>query len=291
KKIKKSTADVVFLHSSAYVLPAWIGNLISKKRKKIIVRETQANHLKSKMEWIWLAVALVIADKVVFLSMEYRDEIKKILSFFYRQKRVCVIPNGIHLDQYRGTNNGKAGTIIFGMQSRIVHLKDHQTLLHAFSLLLADNELQGEKILLKIAGEGEYKNELIKITADLQMEHSVEFTGMLAEPELIAFLHSLDIYIHASLGETMSTAIMQAMACSLPVIASDVRGINNMIQDGSNGMLVPVRNPAAMYRAMKTLINDPGTRISIAEQARFSAEKNFSYSRMMESYKNLFLEQ
>ncbi|MBK8495622.1 MAG: glycosyltransferase family 4 protein [Chitinophagaceae bacterium] len=58
----------------------------------------------------------------------------------------------------------------------------------------------------------------------------------------MAFLQSLDIYVHASLGETMSTAIMQAMACKLPIVASDVNGINNMIIHGKTGILVPTHN-------------------------------------------------
>ena len=50
KKIMDSDADIIFLHSSAYIMPAKLGNLFSRKKKKIIVRETQANHLKVKME-------------------------------------------------------------------------------------------------------------------------------------------------------------------------------------------------------------------------------------------------
>ena len=75
KWVRKSDADIIFLHSSAYILPAKLGGLFSKKRKRVVVRETQANHLKSKMEWFWLAVAMLTASSIVFLSEAYRIEI------------------------------------------------------------------------------------------------------------------------------------------------------------------------------------------------------------------------
>ena len=77
-------------------------------------------------------------------------------------------------------------------------------------------------------GDGDQKNELLKESAALQLTDRVEFTGMLAENELIDLMRSLDIYVHASMGETMSTAIMQAMASGKPIVASDVPGIKNM---------------------------------------------------------------
>lgn len=60
----------------------------------------------------------------------------------------------------------------------------------------------------------------------------------LMKENLVQFLQSLHLYVHASLGETMSTAVMQAMGCGLPIIASDVNGINNMIDNGRTGILV-----------------------------------------------------
>ena len=164
--------------------------------------------------------------------------------------------------------------------------KDHKTLLKAFALLL--QEEHEKKLILKIAGDGESKNELIQLSRSLGIEESVEFTGMLAEPQLIEFLHSLDIYVHASFGETMSTAIMQAMACSLPIIASDVKGISNMIQHKNTGFLVPARDVQAMYSAIKRLIHDPEGGAVMGQQAYLYAENNFSYLKMLSSYKKIF---
>jgi len=109
------------------------------------------------------------------------------------------------------------------MQSRLSETKDHTTLLDAFALVL--KSMNAAVVKLYIAGDGVCRSSLEKQTQNLNISHAVEFTGMLEETDLPQFINSLNIYVHATLGETMSTAIMQVMACRLPIIASDVLGV------------------------------------------------------------------
>ena len=284
--IGKSDADVVFLHSAAYILPAKLANIFGKRKKRIIVRETQANQLKSKMEWFWLAFAMLAATNIVFLSEEYRTEIAKKLSWCYRSGKIKVIPNGIDLDLFSPRKKPWAGKQVIGMQSRLVPIKDHLTLLEAFSLVHKTDA--GKNVLLKIAGDGEFRQVLVNKAAALGLGNAVEFTGIISENELPYFLGSLDIYVHASLGETMSTAIMQAMASGLPVIASNVMGISNMIEDGRNGILVPVKDAAALATAMESLMADEARRAVLSSAARQYAENKFFNKKMLDAYRQLF---
>jgi len=287
RQIKQSDADIVFLHSSAYIMPAKLANLFSKKKKLIVVRETQANHLKVKMEWVWLFVAMILAHRIVFLSEEYRQEIAKKLSLVYRAKKVAVIPNGLDLELYKPATHTADGPLLIGMVSRLVRIKDHLSLLEAFAQLLTSRT--NPEILLKIAGDGDYRQVLEEKAALLQLGDKVEFTGMLNETELLGFLQQLDIYVHASLGETMSTAIMQAMSCGLPLIASDVKGIHNMVQHEVTGILVPVQNPAALAAAIQVYLDDAGKRQAMAAAAREYAERRFSNESMINAYRELFM--
>ena len=289
KWIRKSDADIVFLHSSAYILPAKLGSLLGKNRKLVLVRETQANHLKSKMEWFWLAIAMLTAKRTIFLSEAYRCEIKRKLRWFYRTKKIAVIPNGIDLELYKPQKKMVLEKFVFGMQSRLVPIKDHVTLLEAFSLLVNADAGTNRNFLLKIAGRGECMQILSGKAAKLGLDKFVEFTGMIEESELPGFLCSLDVYVHASLGETMSTAIMQAMACGLPVIASDVSGINNMIEDGNTGILVPAKMATALADSMKLMVADAEKRIVLSSSARKYAETYFSNKRMLDAYQYLFI--
>lgn len=285
--IKKSEPDIVFLHGSAYILPAKIACLFSKKKYKIIIRETQANHLKTKLQWITLSISMLLADKIVCLTDEFNEQISKKIKLIYKKKKVIVISNGIDLELYKPKEKNADGVEFYiGMQSRIVNIKDHITLLKAFAIVKKSSTFSGKIIKLKIAGEGELKNQLVKLSNELAINNDVIFTGMLNEQELIDFLHSLDLYIHASLGETMSTAIMQAMACGLPIIASDVNGINNMLTTTVTGILVPPKNELLLADSIINCINNPAQRQFLSQNAYEFAVNNFSNQTMFKKYYN-----
>jgi len=287
RQIKKTRPQVIFLHGGAAAFPAKLAKITGTGIQKIIVRETQANHLKTGIDWVYLATAMLVADKMVYLSEAYRQQVKTKLTWLFREKRSVVIPNGINLLTYgKATKPHDATRIVLGMQSRLIAIKDHLTLLEAFALLLKKE--RPVTLQLLIAGDGAYKETLQAHAAALQITQHVIFTGMLEEKELVSFLQQLDIYIHASLGETMSTAIMQAMACGLPIIASDVPGINNMITHQENGLLVPAKNAPLLCEAMMHLIDNPGNAAVLAKNAVTFAKKNYSNTTMLERYTLIF---
>ena len=286
KIIKDRQPDVIFLHSSSYIFPVKKTTLLNKKKIKIIVRETQANHLKTKLNWLGLCVSLITANNVVFLSTEYRDVIKKRLALFFSDKRTAVIPNGVDLDVYKPAIAMQHNTINIGMQSRLSETKDHKTLIDAFAQLL---KIYAEKPLkLFIAGDGVCRPQLQKQAQDLNIGHAVEFTGLLEETALPAFINSMDIYVHATLGETMSTAIMQVMACRKAIVASDVLGVDNMIRNDENGLLVPAKNAEALCAAMLKLINNAALANTLAGNAYNFAKNNYSNKTMLERYNKIF---
>jgi len=288
RQIKKSKPEIIFLHGGAAAIPAKLAKLFSHPEIKIIVRETQANHLKTTIDWIYLATAMLLADKMVYLSTAYKHQVKAKLKWLYKEKDTVVIPNGIDLNTFTQTPvKQHQNQIVLGMQSRLISIKDHITLLNAFALLMK-KELPAAVHLI-IAGDGEYKATLEALTKALNITDKVTFTGMLEEKELVIFLQNLDIYIHASLGETMSTAIMQAMACGKPIIASDVMGINNMVENNVTGILVAPKNTIAMAEALLYLINNTELAKQLATNAFNFAAENYSNKKMLASYKEIFV--
>ena len=174
------------------------------------------------------------------------------------------------------------------MQSRLSDGKDHTTLIDAFALVLKSST--ETSIKLYIAGDGVCKDALEKQVQQLNISHAVEFTGMLEETTLPQFINSLDIYVHATLGETMSTAIMQVMACRMPIIASDVLGVNNMIKHNQNGLLVPVKNAGVLSAAILQLISDTQLSAELAANAFTFATENYSNKKMLQRYNEIFLD-
>ena len=286
-EIRCSDADVIFLHGSVMILPAMLVKLMSLRKIRIFIRETQAIHLKSSREKFTLKLAMPVADEIIFLSEEYKKEIKKEFKNKFRANKVSVIPNGIDLNLFFPGNLEK-NTDVFniGMQSRIVPIKDHKTLIKAFALLT--NKYPSKQMYLKIAGDGESIEELKQLVKQLNLQNKILFLGILPELSLPQFLNDLNIYVHASFGETMSTAIMQAMACAKSIIASDVPGINNMIKNNETGILVPVLNTICMTNALSQLIDDKILKERLENTAQLYAQKYFSSKVMFQKYSSLF---
>ena len=233
-----------------------------------------------------MRLALRFSDTVVFLSNLYKEQVRERLPSIYKDDKVAVIPNGIDLEVYRPGERTASDKFVLGMQSRLVGIKDHRTLLSAF--VLVKQRQPGKNLCLKIAGDGEFRTALQEKAKESGIAEDVEFMGTLGEQELLRFTWSLDVYIHASLGETMSTAIMQAMACKKAIVASDVTGINNMLVNNETGLLVPVKDPEAMAAAIEQLISNRQQAERLAVNAYDHAMKNYSNMIMFKRYKKLF---
>jgi glycosyltransferase involved in cell wall biosynthesis len=286
KAFRKARPDVLFLHGATFILPVLLYKKFHRKLK-IIVRDTQAHHLKTKREKYWLKLAARHCDNLVFLTKESLDEALNELNIPSLHNKCLVISNGLDTELYSPVPaRDLSEKIVIGMQSRLQPIKDHPTLLKAFALLI--KKYPNRQVVLRIAGDGETRADLEKLAEELQIDKQTEFCGMLNEKDLIDFMHSLDIYVHASFGETMSNSIMQAMACGLPIIASDVWGINNMITGNENGILFQSKDELRLCECLNTLILDENIRTKLAGNARLYGEKEFSSKELFDKYSQLY---
>jgi glycosyltransferase involved in cell wall biosynthesis len=289
--LKKIEPDIILLHAISIILPVSYYCLFHKTR--LISVEHQSNELKTKKDWILSLLIMALSEKTVYLTGLYRAQVKKKLGFVFRSKKSKVINNGINTAVFNAVNDNtgidERQDKAIGMLSRFTENKDHLVLLEAFDLLLKKNDNRF-KIKLLLAGDGVTKTNLLEKVAQLNLQDDVVFCGRLSEEESAIFLNKINLYVHASLGETMSTAIMQAMACKKPVIASDVTGINNMLINGQTGLLVAAGNPQALADAMWKLLDEKALADMLANNALEFAKNNFTNTIMFNRYHSLFIE-
>jgi glycosyltransferase involved in cell wall biosynthesis len=287
RNFRRSRPGTIFLHGVSFLMPA-VWYKIIRPSCAILVRDTQAHHLKSKAEWFWLFFCFFFSKKIVVLTDASAEGMRKKFGRWISPDRLVVIPNGLNMEKYLPMAKPRGnGALKIGMQSRLQPIKDHPTLLRAFKKLL--DKWPACSISLHIAGDGETMPAIKAMVRNLELENSVHLHGMLDQDELLRFMHSLDIYVHATFGEMQSNSIMQAMACGLPVIASDVWGVNNMIIPGDNGILYREEDEDQLMLELEQLVLSAQKRSELGLRARKFAEEHYSNDTMFARYRDLYL--
>lgn len=130
-----------------------------------------------------------------------------------------------------------------------------------------------------VIGEGEDRENLQRQIHTLGLKNYVFLLGFI--PESSRYLKGLDLFVLPSVKEGLPYAIMEAMAAGLPIVASRVGGIPDLITDGESGVLLPPGDPAALAAALGALLEGPERRHNLGDAARRDAERRFSIEAMV----------
>jgi len=128
-----------------------------------------------------------------------------------------------------------------------------------------------------IIGRGEIEKKLKILVKDMKLNNNFSFLGSVSMDELLYYYQNATIFVLPSYYEGLPTTILEAMACGLPVIATKVDGVPEIIRDGENGILIPKKNPKTMARAILTLLNDEEFRKKIGKNANITVKNNNSW--------------
>jgi glycosyltransferase involved in cell wall biosynthesis len=148
--------------------------------------------------------------------------------------------------------------------------------------------VRGLEIALEIAGEGSLRPYLEDRVEQLGLTKVVSFLGMLNKQQLLTFYRSLQIYVHASLSENQSNAIIQAMSVGLPTIGFRVAGVEDVLINDS-GILVQQHNANALANSLQYMIKNRDIRAQLGKNARRTAFDNYSNFTMAKKYEDFVL--
>jgi glycosyltransferase involved in cell wall biosynthesis len=153
------------------------------------------------------------------------------------------------------------GAYVVGTVGNLTVKKDHETLLRAFRVFCARHD----EAHLVIVGTGSRAAQLQGYAASLGLSHRVHFTGMREDvPQLLA---GFDVFAMSSLHEGLSIALVEALAAGLPIVATRVGGIPELVVDGQHGLLVPARDDRALASAIERLSTDQALRERFSKAA------------------------
>lgn len=234
-------------------------------------------------------------DRYLAVSRDLRDWLTEKVGI--DPERVVYLPNGIDAAGFAVSPARKParpllgsfappGTVLIGTVGRLDPVKDQAGLLAAFKLLC--EALPGVRgtLRLAIAGEGSERPRLEARIAQLGLGEQVCLLGN--RDDVPAILPEFDIFALSSIAEGMPGVVLEAMAAGLPVVATDVGGVREVVSSGTTGSLVPAGDSAALSHALSKYVSDESLRAQHGSAGRRAAETRFSLDHMLSSYNALY---
>jgi sugar transferase (PEP-CTERM/EpsH1 system associated) len=235
--------------------------------------------------------AYAAADAVFTVSEQLR-------SYHARQawlpmERIRVLPNGVDTSRF-AQRPGEShetrqrlglgdGSLVIGAVGRLVPIKDHATLLKAAEILIS----RGMSVYVLLVGSGP---ELAKhqefVAASPRLSGRVVFAG--AVSDVPALLNAMDVFVLPSLSEGMSNTVLEAMASSLPVVATRVGGNPELVEEERSGWFFEPGDVAALAAILERIGRDPRLGQEFGQAARRRVVEHFSLEGMIGNYRNLY---
>jgi len=205
--------------------------------------------------------------------------------------RVVSIPTGIDLERFRPGDAREAraavglpaqGAIV-GIVATLRSWKGHRYLLEAIARMVRRD------VLLAVVGDGPQRAALDARATELEIADRVVFAGNQAD--VAPWMRAFDVFCLPSYAnEGVPQALMQAMACGLPVVSTPVGSIGEIVTDGVTGVMVKPEDAQALRAALERLLDDDGARLALGERAAAAARERFGEARMVEGMLAVFRE-
>lgn len=178
---------------------------------------------------------------------------------------------------------------VLGSVGRMQHIKAPLLLARAFVRAVETRPALRERLRIVMVGHGPLKQ---ACGAEFEAAGLSELAWLPGERNDVAdIMRSLSCFVLPSLGEGISNTILEAMACGLPVIATDVGGNADLVSHGETGIIVPVGDVEALASAIVELASRPADAAEMGAAGRRKAEQNFSLLSMVAAYQRLYDDQ
>lgn len=282
--LKQEHIQVVNTHSG---IDSWVGALAAKLAGTPVLVRTR--HLNLPLKRSWLNFVHYLPDSVVTCGEAMRHQLADRCGFPANQ--LTNIPTGIDFARFQPSKSRDearhglglaADAYVVLMVGVIRGVKRHEVALRAFHELAAART----KAELLLAGEGPMMPDMKRLASELGIADKVHFLGHREDvPDLMT---AADLLLLTSRSEGVPQAVTQALGMGLPVVATAVGGVPELVIHEKTGLLVPPENPKAAAEAMLRLGNDPLFAARLGEEGRRHALSEFSLDAMLNKTEHLF---
>jgi len=235
-------------------------------------------------------------DRYVPVSSDLQRWLRQVVAI--PERKIALIKNGVDTARFQAGAAGGArvagptaspwqpGDFVIGTVARIQDIKHHCGLVEAFVRLRALMPDQRQRLRLSIVGDGPLLPALKAQVAAAGLDDVVWLPG--ARSDIAELMHSFSLFALPSLAEGTPVSLLEAMACGLPVVASRVGGIPEVIDDGEHGSLVAPADSAALAAALSRYVASPALASRHGAAARVRIEHHYSMTAMLAAYTGLY---
>ena len=212
-------------------------------------------------------------NRIIVPSFYLRDVLMK--HYGVKPDKVAVVYNSVDckaIGAVKRRRREENGTQVITV-GRIVRHKRMGGIINALQELTKEFP----DINLNVVGDGPEKQVLQRLVEKLGMNQRVRFYGNIHHGETMELLKTADVFVLNSIYEGLPHTVIEAMACSVPVVATGIRGTDEVVNDGKTGLLVPIDNEKALADAIAKLIKDKELAERLAGQALEAVSEKFSW--------------
>jgi sugar transferase (PEP-CTERM/EpsH1 system associated) len=235
-----------------------------------------------------------LVDKYITVSLDLKSWLVNTIGV--NKEKVLQIYNGVDQTLFRpGKDSLTDDTvykflpqepIVIGTVGRLAEVKDQATLIRAFSIALEASPLGKQHLRLVIAGNGPLRGQLEMLIDELGIGDFVWMTG--DRNDIPEILRLLNIFVLPSIGEGISNTILEAMATGLPIIATNVGGNPELVEDGVNGYIVPLGNPEKLAEYIIKLTESSNKRSLMGKASLKKVHEKFNWDSTVEKYLTVY---
>ena len=226
---------------------------------------------------------LVYADAIASTSYAMAEQAKWACGD--NNKKVTVTPFGVDVKKFAPKEKEKHDRPVIGIVKYLEPIYDIPLLIKAFSIVYKNEEI---KPILEIYGDGSLKKELIALTQELAVKDDVHFNGTIPNTQVPDVLNSFDVFVNCSKAESFGVAVVEAMACKIPVIVTDTEGFKEVVVDGKTGIVLKDRKPETMADALTLLLHDKELSSEMGENGRKRVLDIYDWDKNVTLMENLY---
>lgn len=289
--------DVVHLHypffGSAEVI--YLAKAVLCQRFKLVIHyhmDTPALSFTAKALSVFSRLIekrlFKIADAITYASESYMEK-SAVSDFFVKNKqKFILLPFGVDTERFKPrpaleTPNTKYILFVGGLD-KAHYFKGIENLLRASQHILSDT------LHLRIVGKGDMEDDYKKLAKDLGINEFVDFAGGASDEDLVKHYQGASLLVLPSINghEAFGIVLLEAFACGVPVVASNLPGVSSVFSNGVQGFFVEPNNIDDLKEKIQTMFADENKRRIMGDNARHLAEDKYSFESIMKNLKNLY---